>query len=594
VLAICGHSVHARRIGHSRPRLNAALQSRYTIDRELGEGGMASARSAWVDRRGFLKMSAVLSLGPGLRIQPQALWASVEPSDDRIVEPAEYDLAISCLGVEFSGDSADGRSINGMIPGPLLRLREGEEVVLRVRNDLDEDTSLHWHGLLVPSDMDGVPGFSYDGIKSGETFTYRFRVRQSGTYWYHSHSGGQEQQGVYAPIIIDPAGEDPVQVDREHVIVLSDWTDEDPMEVLRNLKGNGAYYNYGKRTLPQLLKGLFDDPGATIRDRTMWGRMRMDPTDIADVSGATYTYLLNGKNADENWTGLFGAGDRVRLRIINAAAMTYFDLKIPGLVMTVVQADGQDVEPVAVEELQIAVAETYDVVVEPEVGEVYTIFAQSMDRSGYARGTLAKSEGLEGPIPEMSPRPLRSMQMDGMDMPGMDTPGMDMPAETVAATPDADRMAMMSGPMVHPKLKYSHLRALSPNEDVREPERDVVFRLTGDMERYFWTLDDKKLSDSDAIHLRVGERVRMRLVNETMMEHPMHLHGVFMELQNGQGAAQAPRKHTISVPPFETVEAHLTFDEPGSWAFHCHLLFHMMTGMFVRVEVTEAMAGNDL
>jgi len=322
--------------------------------------------------------------------------------------------------------------------------------------------------------------------------------------------------------------------------------------------------------------------------------MRMDPTDIADVSGATYTYLLNGKNADENWTGLFGAGDRVRLRIINAAAMTYFDLKIPGLVMTVVQADGQDVEPVAVEELQIAVAETYDVVVEPEVGEVYTIFAQSMDRSGYARGTLAKSEGLEGPIPEMSPRPLRSMQMDGMDMPGMDTPGMDMPADTVAATPDADRMAMMSGPMVHPKLKYSHLRALSPNEDVREPERDVVFRLTGDMERYFWTLDDKKLSDSDAIHLRVGERVRMRLVNETMMEHPMHLHGVFMELQNGQGAAQAPRKHTISVPPFETVEAHLTFDEPGSWAFHCHLLFHMMTGMFVRVEVTEAMAGNDL
>ena len=580
-------------------RLNAALQGRYRIEREIGEGGMASAHSAWVDRRAFLKTSAVLSLGPGLGIQPQTLWAVVEPSDDRIVEPVEYDFAISRLGVEFSGDSAYGRSINGMIPGPLLRLREGEEAILRVRNDLDEDTSIHWHGLLVPSDMDGVPGFSYDGIKPGETFTYRFRVRQSGTYWYHSHSGGQEQQGVYAPIIIDPAGEDAVQFDREHVIVLSDWTDEDPMEVLRNLKGNGAYYNYGKRTLPQLLKGLLDDPGATVRDRTMWGRMRMDPTDIADVTGATYTYLLNGKNADENWTGLFGAGDRVRLRIINAAAMTYFDLKIPGLVMTVVQADGQDVEPVAVEELQIAVAETYDVVVEPEAGEVYTIFAQSMDRSGYARGTLAESEGLEASIPEMSARPLRTMQMEGMDMPGMDMPGMDMPADTSAAMPGMDmpgmdNAAMMNERVVHPKLEYSHLRALSPNVDTREPERDVVLRLTGDMERYFWTLNDKKLSDSDAIQLRVGERVRIQFENETMMEHPMHLHGVFMELQNGQGAAQAPRKHTISVPPFETVEAHLTFEEPGPWAFHCHLLFHMMTGMFVRVEVAEAIAVADL
>ena len=583
-------------------------------------GTSPSSHHAPVDRREFLRISAALSLGPGLGTRPQTLWAVVEPSDDRVVEPAEYDLAISRLGVEFSGDSAVGRSINGMIPGPLLRLREGEEAILRVRNDLDEVTSIHWHGLLVPSDMDGVPGFSYDGINPGETFTYRFRVRQSGTYWYHSHSGGQEQQGLYAPMIIDPAGEDPVQCNREHVIVLSDWTDEDPMEVLRNLKGNGAYYNYGKRTLPQLLKGLFDDPGATVRDRTMWGRMRMDPTDIADVTGATYTYLLNGKNADENWTGLFGAGDRVRLRIINAAAMTYFDLKIPGLVMTVVQADGQNVEPVAVEELQIAVAETYDVVVDPEAGEVYTIFAQSMDRSGYARGTLAESEGLEASIPEMSARPLRTMKMEGMDMPGMDVPtdtsaampgmnmpgmdmpadtsaampGMNMPADTAAAMPGMEMPGMMNGPVVHPKLEYSQLRALSPNVDTREPERDVVLRLTGDMERYFWTLNDKKLSDSDAIQVRVGERVRIRFENETMMEHPMHLHGVFMELQNGQGGAQAPRKHTISVPPFETVEAHLTFDEPGPWAFHCHLLFHMMTGMFVRVEVTEAIAAADL
>jgi CopA family copper-resistance protein len=442
---------------------------------------------------------------------------------------------------------------------------------------------------------------------------------------------------MYAPIVIDPAGEDPVQFDREHIIVLSDWTDEDPMEVLRNLKGNGAYYNYGKRTLPQLLGGLFDDAGATIRDRAMWGRMRMDPTDIADVTGATYTYLMNGKNAADNWTGVFRAGERVRLRIINAAAMTYFDVKIPGLVMTVVQADGQDVEPVAVEELRIAVAETYDVVVEPMGGEVYTVFAQSMDRSGFARGTLAEREGQQAMIPSMSARPLRTMQMDGMDMPGMDMagmdmpeagmpgmdmpgmdmPGMDMPTDTAAAMPDMDMpemdmpadtsaampemdhaamdhgAMMMDRPMVHPMLEYAHLRALSPNTDTRDPERDIELRLTGDMERYFWTLNDKKLSDSDPVQLRVGERVGIRFVNETMMEHPMHLHGVFMELQNGHGAGRAPRKHTISVPPFETVEAHLTFEEPGPWALHCHLLFHMMTGMFVRVEVSEAVAEVD-
>ncbi|HIC52998.1 MAG TPA: copper oxidase, partial [Gemmatimonadetes bacterium] len=321
---------------------------------------------ASIDRRQFLRMSAGFSVLSGVGLRSQELWAFVEPADEDFAEAVEYDLAVGHLGVSFSGDSAEARAINGMIPGPLLRLKEGQDVILRVTNNLDETTSLHWHGLLVPFDMDGVPGFSYSGIEPGETFTYRFRARQSGTYWYHSHSGGQEQRGVYAPIVIDPAGDDPVEFDREHVIVLSDWTDEKPMEVLRNLKGNGGYYNYGKRTLPGFVKDLFDDAGAAIRDRDMWGRMRMDPTDLADVSGATYTFLLNGQTAEQNWTGLFCAGERVRLRIVNAAAMTYFDLKIPGLTMTVVQADGQDVEPVAVEELQIATAETYDVVVEPE------------------------------------------------------------------------------------------------------------------------------------------------------------------------------------------------------------------------------------
>jgi CopA family copper-resistance protein len=490
--------------------------------------------------------------------------------------------------VLFSGYSAEARSINGMIPGPLLRLKEGQDVVLRVTNKLDEVTSLHWHGLLVPFDMDGVPGFSYPGIEPGETFTYRFRVRQSGTYWYHSHSGGQEQRGVYAPIVIDPAGADLVEFDREHVIVLSDWTDEEPREVLRNLKGNGGYYNYGKRTVPDFFRDLFDNAGAAIRDRDMWSRMRMDPTDIADVSGATYTFLLNGQTAEQNWTALFREGERIRLRIVNAAAMTYFDLKIPGLTMTVVQADGQDVEPVAVEELKIAVAETYDVVVEPQTGQSYTIFAQTMDRSGFARGTLAEEEGAQAPVPPTSARPLRTMPMDDMAMPGMDMPGAAMPDTTMRDTTMPDmNLPGMDMATVHPKLEYSHLRALTPNPDVREPQKTVVFRLTGDMERYFWTLNDKKLSGSDPIRLQVGERVRIKFVNETMMEHPMHLHGVFMEVQNGQDRAHAPRKHTVSVSPFETVEAHITFEEAGPWALHCHLLYHMATGMFARVEVSD-------
>ena len=540
----------------------------------------ASTQLARIDRRRFLKVSAGLTVFSGLGVQPRKLWAAVEPAGGGALEVAEYDLAVGRLGVSFSGDSAEARSINGMIPGPLLRLKEGQDVILRVTNNLEEETSLHWHGLLVPFDMDGVPGFSYPGIEPGETFTYRFRVRQSGTYWYHSHSGGQEQRGVYAPIVIDPAGDDPVEFDREYVIVLSDWTDEEPMEVLRNLKGNGGYYNYGKRTLPGFFRDLLNDAGGTIRDRDMWGRMRMDPTDLADVTGATYTFLLNGQTAEQNWTGLFRRGERVRLRIINAAAMTYFDLKIPGLPLTVVQADGQDVEPVVVDELQIAVAETYDVVVEPKAGQAYTIFAQTLDRSGYVRGTLAEREGQAAPIPSMSPRPLRTMPMDGH---GMTTAGMNTPTD---AAPHPDHAAGPASPTVHAKLDYSHLRALTPNRDVREPQRTVVFRLTGDMERYFWTLNDKKLSDSAPVHLQVGERVRVQFVNETMMEHPMHLHGVFMELQNGQDRAHAPRKHTISVLPFETVEAHVTFEEAGPWALHCHLLYHMVTGMFARVEVS--------
>lgn len=539
-------------------------------------------------RRDFVRIAAGITATTALGASPRSLFAAVAPKNAAAPRAVEYDLVIDRGGVRIGDRTGTAPMINEMIPGPLLRLREGQEAILRVTNHLDEDTSIHWHGLLVPADMDGVPGFSYDGIKPGETFTYRFDVRQAGTYWYHSHSGGQEQQGMHAPLVIDPAEDDPVRYDREHTIVLSDWTDEDPMDVLRNLKGNGAYYNYGKRTLPGFVSGLFDDAGATVRDRTSWGGMRMDPTDIADVTGATYSYLLNGKVPADNWTGLFQDGERVRLRFINAAAMSFFDVKIPGLKMTVVQADGQDVEPVRVDEFRIAVAETYDVIVRPETGTAYTIFAQSMDRSGFARGTLAEAEGGEAEVPALDERPLRTMaMMPGMDMSEMSMPGMDMPGMDMSGDmSEMDHAAMghtMEGDLK--KLAYSDLVAFEPNRDVREPTRDVVLRLTGDMERYFWTLNDKKLSQSDPIRLTVGERVRLIMTNETMMEHPMHLHGVFMELQNGSPAAFAPRKHTISVPPNETVEAHLTFDEPGAWAFHCHLLYHMMTGMFVRVEV---------
>ncbi len=551
------------------------------------------ADNSSLPRRDFVRIASGMSVAAGLGLRPAELFASIAKPDSAAEPFTEVHLTIGRHGFTVDDRSSDAPMIGGSIPGPLLRLREGQDAVIHVTNELDEVTSLHWHGLLLPFDQDGVPGFSFDGIAPGETFTYRFPVRQAGSYWYHSHSGAQEQEGMYAPLIIDPAGDDPVRYDRDYSIVLSDWSDEDPMGVLRNLKGNGAYYNFAKRTLPQLVAGLFDDASATIRDRTMWGEMRMDPTDIADVTGATYSYLLNGTSAVANWTGVFVPGERVRLRFVNAAAMSFFDVKIPGLRMTVVQADGQDVEPVRVDEFRIGVAETYDVIVEPEAGEVYTIFAQSMDRSGFARGTLAETEGAEGQIPAMDPRPVRTMA----DMPGMkDHSGhdmSDMAGDHDMAGMDHAAMGHSADTMSLRRLTYEDLQALEPNSDLREPTRDVEVRLTGDMERYFWTLNGKKLSEADPISLTVGERVRLLMTNETMMEHPMHLHGVFMELQNGAHPAFAPRKHTVIVPPNQTVEAHLTYEDPGPWAFHCHLLFHMMTGMFARVDVSPAVNADD-
>lgn len=556
------------------------------------------------------------------------------------------DLNITRQPLDIGGRLGDTVTISGSIPGPLVRLKEGQDAVMRVTNQLDEDTSIHWHGLLVPYEMDGVPGVSYAGIKPGETFRYAFPVKQSGTYWYHSHSGLQEQQGHYGPLIIDPIDPEPFAYDREYVVMLSDWTFENPMSVLKKLKKQSDYYNYQRRTVPELFNDAEENGwGKTVRERMVWARSRMAPTDIADISGATYTYLMNGMAPDSNWTGLFRPGERIRLRFINGATMSYFDVRIPGLKMTVVQADGQNVQPVAVDEFRIGVAETYDVIVEPVDEAAYTIFAASMDRSGFARGTLASKAGLEAAIPPLGNPPVRTMKdmgMGAMAMPGMTSapkdgvPAMNMkdgtmamPGEMPAKKQTMDSMDMsrnrgtgMStasspvkhGPDRHGKgntmvaefpsnrlsepgnglenngrrvLVYTDLRSLSPYPDQRPPEREVELHLTGVMDRYMWSFDGKKFSEVDGpVHFKYGERLRLVLVNDTMMEHPIHLHGMWMELENGAGEYR-PRKHTLNVKPGERLTALISADAPGNWAFHCHLLYHMDMGMFRVVSVTN-------
>lgn len=520
-----------------------------------------------------------------------------------------YDLTIAPLAVNFSGETREAMAINGQIPGPTLRFKEGEDVVINVTNRMLHDTSIHWHGILLPPEMDGVPGFSFPGIRPGETFTYRFTAKQSGTYWYHSHSGLQEQAGIYGPLVIDPVKKEPYRFDRDYVVMLSDWTDEKPESVLRKLKVKSDYYNYSQRTIGT----FFDDAkkkgfGAALRDRLDWGEMRMAPTDIADVTG--YLFLTNGKTPAQNWTGLFKPGERVRLRFINGSAMTYFDVRIPGLKMTVVQADGNDVLPMPVDRFRIAVAETYDVIVQPKEDRAYTVFAESMDRTGASRGTLAPREGMSAEVPPMSPRPLLTMADMGM---GGDHAGHVMaPAaapsaatqnkggSAAAAKPGADPHAgHVMGPMseyapgsgLAPEKKqgekflvYGDLRAMRPWKDYRKPDREIEIRLGGNMERYIWTINGKKFSEAEPIRLRYGERVRFRFVNETMMAHPMHLHGMWMQLDNGTGRF-SPLKHVINVAPGMTLNADVPADAVGEWAFHCHLLFHMASGMMQKVIV---------
>ncbi|MBV2131613.1 copper resistance system multicopper oxidase [Pseudomonas sp. MAP12] len=625
---------------------------------------------AATSRRTFIKGLAAGGMLAGLGLWRQPVWALASPGQPTVLAGSQFDLSIDELAVNFTGKARTAIAINGSLPAPLLRWREGDTVTLRVRNRLKEDTSIHWHGILLPANMDGVPGFSFAGIAPDGMYEYRFKVKQSGTYWYHSHSGFQEQLGVYGPLVIDPLEPEPFQYERDYVVMLSDWTDENPAKVLAKLKKQADYYNQHRRTVGDFIRDVGDHGWSeTVAERWAWAKMNMTPTDLADVTGATYTYLLNGQAPDGNWTGLFQPGERIRLRLINASAMSYFDFRIPGLKLTVVAADGQNVEPVTVDELRLAVAETYDVIVTPDGSQpAYTLFAQSMDRSGYARGTLAVREGLSAPVPEPDPRPELSMAdmghgdhgahggadahashggaaaaagamdhsamnhasmnhgaaaqggmspapMTGMDhgqMAGMDhgsMAGMDHGTTAAAAiamqshpaseagNPLIDMQTMMPTAKLDDPglglrdngrrvLTYADLRSRFADPDGREPTRTIELHLTGHMERYAWSIDGVAFADAAPLRFKYGERLRLVLVNDTMMHHPIHLHGMWSDLEDEHGNFKI-RKHTLDIPPGTRRSYRVTADALGRWAYHCHLMYHMDLGMFREVIVDE-------
>ena len=569
-----------------------------------------------MQRRTVLRAGALGLAGLGLHPG----WARTGSPGLGAVPPAltgeDIRLRVARDRFTVGGRTGHAITINGTLPAPLIRLREGQRVRLHVENALDEDTSIHWHGLLLPFEMDGVPGISFPGIKPGATFTYDFPIRQAGTYWYHSHSGLQEQLGHYGPLVIDPAGAEPAPYDREHVIVLSDWTFRHPHRVMAKLKAQAGYFNRRKQSL--------SDGAMSPAERAMWGGMRMDPTDIADVNGSTYSFLVNGHGPAENWTGLFTPGERVRLRIINASAMTIFNVRIPGLAMAVVQADGQPVRPVETDEFQISVAETYDVIVTPTADRAYTLAAEAIDRSGMARATLAPRPGMSAPVPSLRERPVLSMRDMGMAMgtahgpsgdscppehaamghctPGQSTP-MDHGMRDKSLVPPSVKVGVgvdMIAPMpadrtgdrplgleneAHRVLTYHDLAPLVPFHDKRPPARSVDIHLTGNMERFMWSLDGRKMNEgAQPIRFERGERVRVNLINNSMMNHPIHIHGHFFELVTGKDHGH-PIKHTVNVMPGGKASFDLTADAPGDWAFHCHLLYHMHAGMMNVVKV---------
>ena len=601
-------------------------------------------------RRRFVTGLAAGSMLTGLGVRAASAATPSPVGNANVLSGTTFDLSIGETPVNITGNVSVATAVNGSLPAPVLHWREGDTVTLRVTNRLPVTTSIHWHGVLLPFGMDGVPGLSFNGIQPGETFDYRFDVKQSGTYWYHSHSRFQEQTGLYGPIVIAPRGGERFRADRDYVLMLSDWSDDSPELVMANLKKMSDFYNFNEPTAVDFAKdasrmGLQQ----ALAKRKMWNRMRMSPADLSDVTGHHYTYLVNGASPDANWTGLFKRGEKIRLRVINGSSQSIFDLRIPGLKMTVVAADGQDVEPVTVDEFRIATAEIYDVIVEPTDDRAYTIFAQSIDREGYARATLAPRVGMQADVPAPDkPQWLTMVDMMGSmamggDMAGMNHGGMDhaamdhsamkMPAKDAKPMAGMDHAAMGHGamqgmagevkkPMPMPKanharteygpgvdmrvdmprsniddpgiglrdngrtvLTYADLHTIGGPLDKRGPGREIELHLTGNMERYMWSFDGQKFSDAKPLHFRHGERLRIVLVNDTMMPHPIHLHGMWSEMESPSGEFQV-RKHTIMVQPAQRVTYLVNADALGNWAYHCHLLYHMEAGMFRKVVVS--------
>jgi CopA family copper-resistance protein len=591
-----------------------------------GESVVKVFRESELSRRTFVKGLAIGGVVATFGSWRDSVWAQpARASQNASLSGTDFELRVGESLVDFTGAPKVAHTVNGALPAPTLRWREGDTVTLRVTNTLTSHAaSIHWHGIVLPANMDGVPGLSFHGIEPGQTYTYRFHVRQAGTYWYHSHSAFQEQRGLYGPLVIEPREPEPFRYDRDHIVMLSDWTDESPERVFAKLKKQSDYYNYHRRTLGDFVRDVRQRGlSSTLADRKMWGEMRMQATDLADVSGATYTYLMNGTAPAGNWTGLFKPGERVRLRVINGSSMTHFDLRIPGLKMTVVAVDGQNVHPVTVDEFRIAVAETVDVIVEPSGQDAFTIFAQSLDRTGYARGTLAVREGLTAPIPDLDVRPLLSMTDMGHG--SHETPaaqadphaGHNMPAQQpdphaghhAAASPTAAQTHPESeegNPLVDMQttmptsrlddpgiglrtngrrvLTYSDLRSLFDDPDGRDPGRTIELHLTGHMERFAWSFNGVKFSGAEPIRFTYGERLRIVLVNDSMMAHPIHLHGMWSDLEDDAGAFLV-RKHTVDMPPGTKRSYRVTADALGRWAYHCHLLFHMEAGMMREVRV---------
>ena len=588
-------------------------------------------------RRRFVQGLAIGGSLAGLGLlRPSPVRALTGSGQPTVLGGTDFALEVAETAVNFTGITRPAVTVNGGIPGPILRWKEGTTVTLRVTNRLRTPTSIHWHGIIVPFRMDGVPGISFEGIAPGQTFVYRFPVRQSGTYWYHSHNRFQEQVGHYGALVIDPAGPERNPSNRDYVVMLNDWSDEDPERIYAKLKKKSDYYNFAKPTAGDFLRDVSNKGlDQALAMRRMWNRMRMNPTDLSDVSGHTYTYLMNGMTPADNWSGQFRPGEKIRLRFINGSSSTIFDVRIPGLRMTVVSADGQDVEPVAVDEFRISVAETFDVIVEPQDERAYTLFAQSIDRTGYARGTLAPRAGMEAEVPAMDKRVWLGMQdmMGAMTMGDMDGVGGDSAPISVHeasglkpllpqpqaghsmahgdmkmhAVPQARHARTEYGPNVDmhvdmPRtnlddpgiglrdngrrvLTYADLHTVGGPIDAREPSREIELHLTGNMERFVWSFDGVKFSDARPVRFHSGERLRLVLVNDTMMNHPIHLHGMWSELDDPEGKFQV-RKHTINVQPAQRITYQVSADNPGRWAFHCHLLYHMETGMMREMVVS--------